>query len=155
MRPAVTPPPDAAAVKRALGLLPPVLELFETSPLHYLHDVGFLFDRIFPSLLNGQFRLLAARDRPLAFVNWAWLSDELSEKFSVYGHHLGPDDWASGPNLWFVEIVVREGMMHSLLRDLQHQVFEPGTRARWIRVGPSGEVRGVGEVRMPGRPAAR
>ena len=68
-----------------------VLELLEASPLHYLHGVEFLFNRIFPSLLNGQFRLLMKEDKPLAFVNWAWLNDKVSEEFSHYGHQLGPD----------------------------------------------------------------
>ena len=144
---------DTKALERAIRLLPPILELFETSPLHFLHTVQFLFDRIYPSLLNRQFRLLMRGNKPVAFVNWAWLSDEISERFAVYGHHLEPGDWNSGNNLWFGEIVVRDGMMHALIRDLQHNVFPPGTRARWVRVGPSGEVRGVGEVRMPGQAA--
>jgi cytolysin-activating lysine-acyltransferase len=148
---AATPATDPQALQQALRLMPPVLELLETSPLHYLHTVQFLFDRIFPSLVNGQFRLLMRQGRPMAFVNWAWLSDELSDKFSVYGQNLGPGDWNCGPNLWFAEIVVRDGMMHALIRDLQRNVFPRGTRARWVRVGPSGEVRGVGEVRMPGK----
>ena len=146
----MTPASLAPAHARALKLFPPILELLETSPLHYLHGVEFLFNRIFPSLLNGQFRLLAKEGKPLAFVNWAWLNDELSEKFSHYGHQLGPNDWAGGKNLWFVEIVVRDGMMQTLIRDLQHNVFPPGTRGRWVRVGPSGELKGVGEIRMPG-----
>jgi cytolysin-activating lysine-acyltransferase len=143
-------PTVSNAQTQALQLLPAVLELLETSPLHFMHTVSYLFDRVYPSLLNGQFRLLVRDGKPLAFVNWAWLSDAGSEKFSVYGHHLEPGDWQSGPNLWFAEIVVRDGMMQPLIRDLLRNVFPAGTRGRWVRVGPSGEVKGVGEIRMPG-----
>jgi len=152
MDPRVVAASAVAAHAHALKVLPAVLELLETSPLHYLHGVEFLFNRIFPSLLNGQFRLLVKEGKPVAFVNWAWLSDAVSEKFSHYGHQLGPTDWRGGDNLWFVEIVARDGMMQPLIRDLQHAVFTPGTRGRWVRVGPSGELKGVGEIRMPGPP---
>jgi cytolysin-activating lysine-acyltransferase len=158
MRPGLAPLPgeqppaqaDAKALSRAIGLLPAILELCESSPLHCLHPVGVLFDRIFQSLLNRQYRLLARNGKPVAFVNWAWLSPALAAQFEQDHVTFKPEEWRSGPELWFCEIVVREGMMPVLIRDLQHGVFAPGTRARWLRIGPSGEVQGVGEVRMPG-----
>ena len=52
-----------------------------------------------------------------------------------------------------MEIVARDGMMSALVRDLQ-KIFPPGTHARWMRIGPSGEVQGIGEVRMPGKAPA-
>lgn len=137
-------------MREALALLPDVLELFETSPLHFLHPVGVLFDRVFPSLLNGQYRLLRRDGRPAAFVNWAWLSPEIGARFAASVYHLRQAEWNCGADLWFCEIVAREGMMYPLMRALQHDVFPPGTHGRWLRVGPAGEPYGVGEVRMPG-----
>ena len=109
--------PDAQALRRALGMLAPVLELFDTSPLHYLHKVSFLVDRLLPSLLNGQFRLLMRGDKPLAFVNWAWVTPEISAQLAASRHDLTREQWNCGPDLWFCEIVVRDGMMHELIRD--------------------------------------
>jgi hemolysin-activating ACP:hemolysin acyltransferase len=137
-------------LKKAIAMLAPVLELYETSPLHYIQPVQMFFDRVFPSLLNGQFRLLAKGGTPQSFVNWAWLSPELSAELVAGRPAIAPDQWSSGPELWFMEIVARDGRTADVVRDLLG-VFPPGTRARWMRVGPSGEVQGVGEVRMPGK----
>ena len=135
---------------RALRLLAPVLELYESSPLHFIQPVQMLFDRVFPSLLNGQFRLLVKNGRPQSFLNWAWLTPQLSAELLAGRPAIGPDEWQSGNELWFMEIVAREGTLDAAIRDAQAQ-FPPGTRARWMRIGPSGEVQGVGEVRMPAR----
>jgi hemolysin-activating ACP:hemolysin acyltransferase len=142
--------PPVADTARALGLLAAVLDLYESSPLHFIQPVQMMFDRIFPSLLNGQYRLLMKGERPLSFVNWAWLTPELSQQLLDGRAAIAPDQWTGGRELWFMEIVARDGMMPSLVRDLQ-SVFPPGTHARWLRIGPSGEVQGIGEVRMPGK----
>jgi hemolysin-activating ACP:hemolysin acyltransferase len=133
---------------RAVGLLAPVLELYESSPLHFIQPVQVLFDRVFPSLLNGQFRLLAKNGRPQSFMNWAWITPQLSAAILAGRPAIGPDQWQSGKELWFMEIVARDGMLAAAIRDV-HTQFPSGTRARWMRIGPSGEVQGVGEVRMP------
>ena len=146
--------PPVADTAQALGLLAAVLDLYESSPLHFIQPVQMMFDRIFPSLLNGQYRLLMKGERPLSFVNWAWLTPELSQQLLDGRAAIAPDQWTGGRELWFMEIVARDGMMPSLVRDLQ-SVFPPGTRARWLRIGPSGEVQGIGEVRMPGRAPAQ
>jgi len=148
----VRPPLAPEALQRALQVYPAVLALFESSPLHFLQSVQMFFDRVFPSLLNGQFRLLVQDGRPLSFVNWAWLSPEISAQLLAGRNAIAPDEWQSGPDLWFMEIVARDGLTPALVRDLQ-KIFPPGTRARWMRIGPSGEVQGIGEVRMPGRAA--
>jgi cytolysin-activating lysine-acyltransferase len=136
-------------VEKAVGLLAKVLELYEGSPLHFVQPVSMLFDRVFPSLLNGQFRLLMKGERPLSFVNWAWLTPELGAQLVAGLPAIAPDQWNSGKELWFMEIVARDGLTAGVVRDLRG-VFPPGTRARWMRIGPSGEVQGVGQVRMPG-----
>jgi hemolysin-activating ACP:hemolysin acyltransferase len=138
--------PDVA---KALQLLAPVLELYESSPLHFIQPVQMLFDRVFPSLLNGQFRLLAKGGKAQSFVNWARVTPAISAELLAGRPAIAPDQWASGPDLWFMEIVARDGVLGAAIRDVRGQ-FPPGTRARWLRIGPSGEVQGAGEVRMPG-----
>jgi len=143
------PEPGARAIARAIAVLPPILELYESSPLHFIHPVQVLFDQLFPSLVNGQFRLLVKDAKPLAFVNWAWLSEAAATRYSETRHPVAPADWRSGPNLWCCEIVTREGAMPDLVRDLRHNVFAAGTRLRWLRIGPSGELQGIGDFRIP------
>ncbi|MFO1318244.1 MAG: toxin-activating lysine-acyltransferase [Burkholderiales bacterium] len=138
---------DVAAIARALAILPDVLTLFESSPLHFLHPVHILFDRVMPSLLNGQHRLLREGDTPVAFVNWAWLSPAVGEQFGGGRYQLRRDQWACGPDLWFCEIVARDGRMGRLIESLDGDPIGPGVRARWLRVGPSGDIHGVGEFR--------
>ena len=146
---APVPNSDPKALAKAIALLPAIFELFESSPLHFIHPVKTIFDQIFPSLLNGQFRLLVKHGRPLAFVNWAWLSDEAAARFAATRQPVSGADWRSGPNLWCCEIVVRDGAMSDLLWDLRRNVFPAGTRLRWLRIGPSGELLGTGDFRIP------
>lgn len=143
------PAPQPESIVRLIRMLPAILGLLETSPLHFLHPVEVLFDRIFPSLLNGQHHLLMRDGRPVAFVNWAWLSPPVAERFASCQYHLRPEEWHCGPELWFCEIVAREGAMPVLIHELLAR-FPGGTRARWTRIGPSGDPHGIGEVRMPG-----
>lgn len=147
--PAPPSSPDARVLARAIAMLPPIFELFETSPLHFIHPVQTLFDQIFPSLVNGQFRLLVKDGRPLAFVNWAWLSEQAAARYAATRHPVAGPDWRSGPELWFCEIVVRDGAMPDLLADLRRNIFPPGTRLHWLRIGVSGEVQGIGNFRIP------
>ncbi len=145
----VQPPTDARAIARALSVLPQVLALYETSPLHFVHPVNVLFDQLFPSLVNGQFRLLMKGGAPYAFVNWAWLSDEAAQRYVTLRHPVPASQWRSGPNLWCCEIVARPGAMGDLLMDLGRNVLARGTRLCWLRIGLSGELQGIGRFRIP------
>lgn len=145
----IQPAPDARAIARALSVLPHVFELYETSPLHFVHPVNVLFDQLFPSLVNGQFRLLMKGGTPHAFVNWAWLSDEAARRYVTLRHPVPAGEWRSGPNLWCCEIVARPGAMADLLLDLGRNVLARGTRLRWLRIGLSGELQGIGDFRIP------
>jgi hemolysin-activating ACP:hemolysin acyltransferase len=82
-------------------------------------------------------------------VNWAWLSAEAADRYAATRHPVGADEWRSGPNLWCCEIVTRPGAMPDLLSDLRSHVFPPGTRLRWLRIGLSGELLGIGDFRIP------
>lgn len=134
-------------IHRALALLPSVLALCDRSPLHFLHPAHVLFDRIFPSLMNGQYRLLGTPEDPTAFVNWAWLSPEVGERFATGEYHLRRDEWHCGPELWFCEILTLNGQMGELIQALDGDPIRPGVRARWLRIGPSGDLHGIGEFR--------
>lgn len=143
------PAADSRAIARAIGVLPAILELYESSPLHFIHPVNVLFDQLFPSLINGQFRLLVKAGTPVAFVNWAWLSDEAGRRYVTTRHPVSAAEWRSGPHLWCCEIVTRPGAMADLLSDLRSHVFPRGTRLRWLRIGLSGELLGIGDFRIP------
>lgn len=137
----------------AIAVLAKVLALCERSPLHFLYPAHVLFDRIFHSLINGQFRLLEEAGRPSAFVNWAWLSPEVGTRFATGRYHLRREEWRCGPDLWFCEIVAGEGSMGRIIEALDGDPIAPGVRARWLRIGPSGDLHGVGEFRTR-RPSA-
>ena len=109
-----------------------ILALAERSPVQSQYPLAVFRVRIFPSLWNGQYLLLRKQGKACAFVNWAWLSDSLSEHYQKTQCYIEPQLWCSGNNLWFMEIMGAE-----YLQDLVHQlrnVIPAGTLAKWHEV---------------------
>jgi len=65
--------------------------------------------RFIPSIRLNQFRIYFRRGVPIAFANWAWLSDEAHKRYRTARYELRPQDWNSGRNLWFPELIAPFG----------------------------------------------
>jgi len=121
-----------ATSRGALADLPPgefftlygeVLFLLFHAPLHRVYTVEEIEERIVRPMTLDQFRIYRREDGPVALVTWAFVSDELDARLQTEQTPLGPDDWRSGPNLWFVEFVAPFGHTGAVLGDLVDNVF--------------------------------
>ncbi len=65
-------------------------------PIHYMRET------LMPPIMHGFYHLFYQGHIPRAGLTWALLSDEAQERFTS-GQGLRREDWASGPNLWFVD----------------------------------------------------
>ena len=119
--------PDLAASLKIMG---GVVWLAQSSPLHRNYSVEMLLKRVGPSFQINQFRYYEDKERgPVAFCNWAFLSDDALKDILATGRDPEADEWISGENLYFVEMVAPFGHCRRVVRDLREAVFPKGQRA--------------------------
>ncbi len=90
------------------------ITLLLASPPHRHLFIADLEWRLLPAIASGQFRLITKDNRPLAFVTWAFLSDEIKERLqdamkqpggASGAGRLKPEEWRSGKNHVIVDFV--------------------------------------------------
>ncbi len=119
-----------------------ILWLASRSRVQGRYPLAILRSRVFASLWHGQYRLLRQDGQPVAFLNWAWLSEELSRAYQRAPFHLEPEQWRSGDQLWFMEIMGPSHHLPALIRDLREHI-PSGTHARWHEVDQVDEEAGA------------
>ncbi|WP_288066000.1 toxin-activating lysine-acyltransferase [Herbaspirillum sp.] len=82
-----------------------ILALAQRSKVQSHYPLAVLRARVFPSLWTGQYLILRKQGRAVAFLNWAWLSEDLSERYRHSQCYVPPEQWSSGHCLWFMELM--------------------------------------------------
>ena len=104
-----------------------LLTLFNASCLHQRYTVQDICRRVLPSLESGQYVYCETTDgQPVAFVNWAFVSDRALEELLNASREILPTDWQSGPNLFFPEFLAPFGNCRPFIRHLRRNFFHPG-----------------------------
>lgn len=147
-QPSSSPVPDAlpdgdAIMQNRIRLLGSLLHLAMQSPLHRQYTLDELEEQFVSSLLHDQFRYYEVAGSPVGFVNWAWLTDQVAERYSTGEYTLSLDEWQGGSRLWFPEFIAPFGHTRAMVRDLRTHVFAKGTPAKALRITPEGEFKGV------------
>ncbi|EDX84677.1 RTX toxin acyltransferase family [Synechococcus sp. PCC 7335] len=135
-------------VQNRIHLLGSLLHLAMHSPLHRRYTLNELEEQFVASLIHGQFRYYEVAGSPVGFVNWAWLTDELAEKYSTGEYTIALNEWQGGSQLWFPEFIAPFGHTNAIVRDLRTHVFEKGTPAKALRISPEGDFKGVSQYRL-------
>lgn len=115
----------AAVSKMVASAIGDMVTLYSKDSAHKHFSFDDMDWKILPPIVNGQFFISNADDpdfgtlRPIGLVTWAKVSDELNEKLSyqIKGKHvrLRPQEWASGDNVWLVDVVgTHEGVLKAL-----------------------------------------
>lgn len=120
-----------------LDVIPEVLWLLTQSPQHkfmFLADMEWYF---LPPFRHRQFRVFHKDKAPIAFVSWAYVSDEVEERLKSGGTRLKPEDWRSGENLWLIDLCAPFGGGEFILRELREKVFK-GQKVKSLQPAPDG-----------------
>lgn len=107
------PPPEAAgaAARDRLsphGVLGQIAWLMMLSPQHrhfFLADLEWL---VGPAVMLRQFKLFSHKNTPVAYVSWAFLSEEAEAHLKAH-RRLRPGDWRSGDKRVVVDVVAPFG----------------------------------------------
>jgi cytolysin-activating lysine-acyltransferase len=80
-------------------------------------------DIVLPINLN-QYRLYYSGGRPVGFVTWAYVSDDLLGRLAAdQVVELSVDDWRSGRNIWLMDMVAPFGHGRAIANDLRRNIF--------------------------------
>lgn len=102
--------PAEAPRETQASILGQVIWLMMQSPLHRHLFLSELEWRILPPIGLGQSRLFRDKDRkPLAFVTWAFVTDEVAGRLQVQPARLQPIEWKSGERQLIIDVVAPFG----------------------------------------------
>jgi cytolysin-activating lysine-acyltransferase len=113
----------------SIKIMGSIVWMAQNSVLHKNYSVEMLLKRIGPSLQIDQFRYYEDPSRgPVAFCNWAFLSDEILNEIVATGRDPEVHEWNSGENIFFVELIAPFGHCHRVVRNLRDEVLPRGQR---------------------------
>jgi cytolysin-activating lysine-acyltransferase len=79
--------------------------------------------RVMPALVLNQAKLYLRDEAPMAFVSWAKLSEEVAQRYQIAPHQLTMADWASGDQIWLIDVFTPYGGAQEVLKNLREKVF--------------------------------
>lgn len=123
---------QAASVSN-VALFGEIVWLYSFSSIHQKWPISKVHQWIVPALKHRQLRVYRRGDRPIAYVSWAKMSKEVEEAYVLNPSGLRPEDWVSGPRIWFVDWIAPFGGTREIARDIKHNVF-PNDVGRSLRM---------------------
>ncbi|MBD2302097.1 toxin-activating lysine-acyltransferase [Nostoc sp. FACHB-190] len=129
--------------QQPLKLIGSITHLMLSSPLHRKYKIAHIAERFVPSLIHNQFRYYEIDGNPIGFVNWAWLTDEVEQKFLTEKYVLQLDEWQGGNNLCFPEFIAPFGHARLIITDLRTNIFPKGTPAKSLKINPDGTLKSI------------
>lgn len=121
-----------------MEVLGQVAWLMSQSPLHHKWAMASLLQWVVPALMHKQFRVYTQNGKPVAYVSWAWLSQEKESAYVLNPRGLQPVDWKSGGRLWIVDLISPFGATKEVLKDLRGNIFQDQV-GRALRVKPGSD----------------
>lgn len=90
-------------------ILGEVTYLMSASSIHKYFWVIDINNSMLPAIELNQYRIYDNKNRPIGFVSWAYLSNEIEEKYISSPTILKLEDWKSGDNWFFVDFIAPFG----------------------------------------------
>lgn len=125
-------------------ILGDVSALFLNSKYHQQFRLSEMWRVVGMPLNLGQYRIYYnSKNLPIAFVSWARLSDEVSEKYEKGNYRLQDSEWNSGENLWLIDFISPFGNGKKVFLDLYKNIFGNEKSAKFIRREVNGSMKKV------------
>jgi hemolysin-activating ACP:hemolysin acyltransferase len=93
-----------------------------------------LYNQISPCIRLDQYRLFRNRGRIIGFTNWAFVNDQVLDRYLEKGK-LGTQDWNSGFKMLWIELISEHNMdqMMEWMKDYSVNLLGENVRIYWIR----------------------
>lgn len=79
--------------------------------------------RVLPALVLDQAKLYVKDGAPVAFASWARFSEAAAQRYRSPPHQLMAGDWASGEQIWLIDVFTPFGGAQDVLKDLRENVL--------------------------------
>lgn len=79
--------------------------------------------RVLPALILDQAKLYMKDDAPVAFASWARFDEATAQRYRLPPHHLMMADWATGDQIWLIDVFTPFGGAQDVLKDVREKVF--------------------------------
>lgn len=79
--------------------------------------------RVLPALILDQAKLYMKDDTPVAFASWARFDEATVQRYRLPPHHLMMADWATGDQIWLIDVFTPFGGAQDVLKDLREKVL--------------------------------
>lgn len=126
--------------------------LFGSSKYYQKFTAQHLVVHAFLPLKLKQYKIYYNNLKPFAFVSWAFLSDEVQEKFQTGNYILSESEFNSGSNIWLTEFVTpnddeRDDHQdrNTIIRDLKENIFS-GKNMKAIVRNMDGTIKRIASV---------
>lgn len=119
-----------ASSRSSSAILGQIAWLMMESSWHRDRRVEDFARLVMPAIRLRQFRLFEDGDRPIGFVSWAKISSAVEPRFIDNPFSILPEEWASGPQAYLVDLVVAPGRLRRITRLLRH---DPEVRVAPVR----------------------
>ena len=118
--------PEELDDSKVQAMIGGVMLLSQHSPLHRHYVVAEWQQRIMPAFELNQFCYYEDdQGRPIAFCNWAFLSEQNRDELLSGTRELLPSDWRSGEHIYIPEMIAPFGHGRQIVNDLRRRVFLP------------------------------
>ncbi|NRA88503.1 MAG: toxin-activating lysine-acyltransferase, partial [Rhizobiales bacterium] len=104
-------------------LIGDILRLWLVSNKHRSNNMLLFETLCMPPIHLNQFRIYRHNGRPIGYVVWAFLTEELGKQYIVGDFDFKSEYWNSGDQLWFIDVIAPYGHIDQIRHDLQHNIF--------------------------------
>ena len=123
-----------------IGQIATLMLASEVHKKYLIDDIGAMF---LPAIHLSQFRIYRNKDGdPIGIVTWAFLSEEIEEKYQKGERSLKLEDWKSGDNGWIIDFIAPFGHAKQIIKDLRNNIF-PDKQGKALRITKDGQIEGI------------
>lgn len=124
-----------------IGQIATLMLASEVHKKYLIDDIGAMF---LPAIHLNQFRIYRnKKGDPIGIITWAYLSDELQEKYQKGEKALTKlEDWKSGNNGWIIDFIAPFGHAKQIIKDLRNNIF-PDKQGKALRITKDGKIKGI------------
>jgi cytolysin-activating lysine-acyltransferase len=123
-------------------LLGEILWLLLQSPLHRRLTVDAVEAYFVAPLSRNRLRFFRRGPAPVGLVTWAHLGAEAEARYLAGDEPLRPEDWDSGPQLWFVDMIAPFGDGRAISSEMRRRI-PPGGVGKASRRNADGSLKRV------------
>ena len=118
-----------------------IINLYYLFPKYKNNTYQELFYHILPSLKLNQYKLFEDKDGVFGFVNWAYLNNDIEKQY-IKNSKIYKNEWKSGVNLWFYDIVIirKSKEVMSWVYNYFKKLLKTNESISWLRLDKDDKV---------------